>query len=331
MPSPIDQVHKKAIISGGAGFIGSHLCERLIKDGWRVVCVDNFITGSKDNVLSLMDNHNFLLVNADVTRKLPDVLTEDKVDYIFHLASPASPNELSPISYMNLPLETMDANSLGTRRLLRLAKKTGAKFLYASTSEVYGDPAIHPQPETYWGNVNPNGPRSCYDESKRFGEALTMVYSRKFKVDVRIVRIFNTYGPRMNLKDGRAIVNFIIQALKNEPITIYGDGLQTRSLCYVSDMVRGLKQAMLNEKTTGEVINLGNPDEYTILELAKKVKKAIKSTVKITYKDLPPDDPGKRKPDISQAKKLLNWQPKISFNEGLQKTIAYFKTKLENE
>lgn len=318
------------LVAGGAGFIGSHLSTTLIKEGYKVLCLDNFSTGSKNNITELMTNGNFLLINSDVTKKLPEVVMETKIDYVFHLASPASPNESSPISYMSLPLETMDVNSIGTRRLLRLAKKNQAKFLMASTSEIYGDPSIHPQPETYWGNVNTLGIRSCYDESKRFSEALTMVYVRKFKLDARIVRIFNTYGPNMDLRDGRAIVNFIIQALKNEPITVFGKGQQTRSLCYVTDLVDGFKKAMFGKKTTGEVFNLGNPDELTILNLAKKVKKATASQSEIIFTDLPEDDPTRRKPDISKAKKILNWQPKISLNVGLEKTIKYFQDTLKN-
>lgn len=317
------------LVSGGAGFIGSHLCQNLIKDGYKVICLDNFLTGSKENVEELVENSNFLLVNTDVTKKLPELIIDSKIEYIFHLASPASPNETSAISYMNFPLETMDANSIGTRRLLRLAKSKGAKFLFASTSEVYGNPQEHPQTEEYWGYVNPNGIRSCYDESKRFGEALTFVYLRKFNVDARIVRIFNTFGPKMAKGDGRAIVNFIVQALRNEPITIYGKGKQTRSLCYVSDMVKGLKAAMFTNESKGQVFNLGNPEEYTILQLAEKVKKAIGSKSKLVYKDLPEDDPARRKPDISKAKKILNWKPEVSFRRGLKKTIKYFQETLK--
>ena len=321
------------LVAGGAGFIGSHLCQSLLKDGYRVICVDNFLTGKKANVAPLLDHPKFLLVNADVSKPLPEALTEEKLDYIFHLASPASPNALSPLSYLNLPLETMDANSLGTRRLLRLARKHKAKFLFASTSEVYGDPQVHPQPETYWGYVNPAGIRSCYDEAKRFGEALTMVYIRRFKLNARIVRIFNTYGPRMDIKDGRAVANFIVQALTNQPITIYGQGKQTRSFCYVDDLVTGLKKALLTESSKGQIINLGNPEEFTVLDLAKKIKRATgsASVIKIEARELPEDDPEKRRPDISRAKKLLGWQPKIKFSQGLKKTIAYFREKLANE
>ncbi|OIN89648.1 NAD-dependent dehydratase [Candidatus Beckwithbacteria bacterium CG22_combo_CG10-13_8_21_14_all_01_47_9] len=321
------------LVAGGAGFIGSHLCQSLLKDGYRVICIDNFLTGKKANVAPLLAHPKFLLINTDVSKPLPEALIEEKLDYIFHLASPASPNSLSPLSYMNLPLETMDANSLGTRRLLRLARKHKAKFLFASTSEVYGDPQVHPQPETYWGYVNPVGIRSCYDEAKRFGEALTMVYIRRFKLNARIVRIFNTYGPRMDIKDGRAVANFIVQALTNQPITIYGQGKQTRSFCYVDDLVTGLKKALLTESSKGQVINLGNPEEFTVLDLAKKIKRATGSAspIKIEAMELPEDDPEKRRPDISRAKKLLGWQPKIKFSRGLEKTIAYFREKLANE
>ena len=323
----------QVLVAGGAGFIGSHLCQSLLKDGYRVICVDNFLTGKKANVAPLLSHPKFLLINADISRPLPQVLVDEKVDYISHLASPASPNALSPLSYMNLPLETMDANSLGTRRLLRLARRHKAKFLFASTSEVYGDPREHPQKESYWGYVNPVGIRSCYDEAKRFGEALTMVYIRRFKINARIVRIFNTYGPRMDIKDGRAVANFIVQALRNEQLTIYGKGKQTRSFCYIDDMVLGLKKAMLTDTTKGQVINLGNPDEFTVLNLAKKIKLAAGSAspIKIEAQELPQDDPEKRRPDISRAKKLLNWQPKIRFSQGLKKTIAYFQNKLSHE
>jgi len=331
MTKPTEKKMKTFLIAGGAGFIGSHLCEKLLKDGYRVFCIDNFLTGSRDNVNHLMENENFLLINADIVKRLPDALVEEKIDYIFHLASPASPNTNSPISYMNLPLETMDVNSIGSRRLLRLAKKKNAKFVYASTSEIYGDPKEHPQTEKYWGNVNPRGSRSCYDESKRFGEALTMIYVRKFDVDARIARIFNTYGPKMDMRDGRAIVNFTVQALRNEPMTVYGKGKQTRSFCYVSDMVMGLKKLMITDNLQGEVFNLGNTTELAILDLAKKIQKAVKSESKIVYEDLPDDDPRKRKPDISKAKKKLDWKPKIVFGMGLEKTIAYFQEKIENE
>jgi nucleoside-diphosphate-sugar epimerase len=321
------------LVAGGAGFIGSHLCENLLNNSYRVICVDNFLTGNKTNVAPFLSQPKFLLINADISKPLPEVLTEEKLDYIFHLASPASPNALSPLSYINLPLETMDANSLGTRRLLRLARKHQAKFLYASTSEVYGDPKVHPQPESYWGYVNSVGPRSCYDEAKRFGEALTMVYIRRFKLNARIVRIFNTYGPRMDVKDGRAIANFIVQALKNEPLTVYGKGKQTRSFCYIDDLVSGLKKAMFTEAAKNQIINLGNPEEFTVLELAKKIKRVTGSAspLKVEARALPEDDPEKRRPDISRAKKLLGWQPKVKFNQGIKKTVAYFAETLAHE
>lgn len=322
-----------ALVSGGAGFIGSHLCESLLKDGYRVICVDNFLTGSRKNVEDLLENNDFLLINADVTERLPDVITDESIDFIYHLASPASPNASSPISYIAYPLETMDVNSIGTRKLLRLARKKSAKFLMASTSEVYGDPdpKHHPQTEDYFGNVNPNGVRSCYDESKRFAESLSFIYLNKFNVDVRIVRIFNTYGPNLDLRDGRAMVNFILQALRGEDITVYGKGDQTRSFCYVDDLVKVLKKAMFMDKTRGEVFNIGNPEELSILDLAKKIKKITKSSSKIVFKSLPKDDPTRRKPSISKAKKVLDWEPKVKFGDGLEKTVAYFREQLKDE
>lgn len=322
---------KTALVSGGAGFIGSNLCKSLLKDGCRVLCVDNFLTGSKENVEELLTNSHFLLINADVVEKLPDVVTDESIDFIYHLASPASPNANSPISYIAYPLETMDVNSIGTRKLLRLARKKNAKFLLASTSEVYGNPTVHPQTENYFGNVNPNGLRSCYDESKRFAEALSFIYLNKFNVDVRIVRIFNTYGPNLNLMDGRAIVNFILQALKGEDMTVYGKGKQTRSFCYIDDLVSVLKKAMIKDRTRGEVFNIGNPEEFTILELAEKIKKITKSESKIIFEPLPEDDPSRRKPAIGKAKMILGWEPKVKFSEGLAKTITYFESKLKDE
>ena len=327
----MDKQNITSLVAGGAGFIGSHLCENLVKAGQKVICVDNLISGSKDNVDQLMGEANFMLVNADITKRLPQILEDEKIDHIYHLASPASPNMESPISYMSLPLETMDANSIGTRRLLRLARKKQARFLFASTSEVYGDPKQHPQPEDYWGYVNPNGERSCYDESKRFGEALTMIYVRKFKVDARIARIFNTYGPRMDMRDGRAVVNFIVQALKGKPITVYGRGKQTRSFCYVDDLVAGLKKIMLAKDAAGEVFNVGNTDEYNMIDLAKKIKRMAKSKSKIVYRPLPPDDPSRRKPDLNKIKRQLRWQPKFTFTQGLEKTIKFFEQKLKDE
>jgi nucleoside-diphosphate-sugar epimerase len=314
----------KILVAGGAGFIGSHLCERLLKEGHEVFCVDNLLTGNKKNIEPFLKRKNFKFIMCDVTQRLSQELAGERFSAIFHLASPASPNPESPLSYLNYPAETLFANSLGTFNLLELANQDKAKFLFASTSEIYGDPEVSPQPETYWGNVNPNGIRSCYDEAKRFGEAMTMVFVRKFKVDARIVRIFNTYGPKMDKHDGRVIVNFINQVLEKKPLTVYGKGQQTRSFCYIDDTVEGLMRVMFNKKTDGEVFNIGNDKEYTILELAKEIIKILDNKVKIIYKPLPVDDPSNRCPNISKAKKILGWEPKIVLKEGLLKTIEYF-------
>lgn len=318
----------KILVAGGAGFIGSHLDEKLLKDGHEVFCADNLITGNKRNINDFLKNEKFHFIKCDVSKKLPKEITSICFGAIFHLASPASPNPESPLSYLRYPAETLFANSLGTFNLLELARQDKAKFLFASTSEIYGDPQITPQPETYWGNVNPNGIRSCYDEAKRFGEAMTMVFVRKFKVDARIVRIFNTYGPRMDKQDGRVIVNFINQALEEKPLTVYGKGEQTRSFCYVNDLIDGLMLAMFKSKTKGEVINLGNPEEHTILYLAKIILKLTKSKSKIVFKPLPVDDPTNRCPDISKAKKLLGWQPKFPLKQGLLETIDFFNKEM---
>ncbi|MGA2911187.1 MAG: UDP-glucuronic acid decarboxylase family protein [Candidatus Levyibacteriota bacterium] len=309
------------LVAGGAGFIGSHLCKSLLAKNYKVICIDNLVTGDKSNIAPLLNNENFSFLEKDITKPLENV----QADFIFHLASPASPNKKSPKSYINLPLETLLANSLGTYYLLELAKKVGAKFLYASTSEVYGDPKVSPQTEDYFGNVNPNGVRSVYDESKRFGEAITMSYVRSANLDARIIRIFNTYGPSMQKDDGRVISNFAVQALANQPLTVYGDGKQTRSICFVDDMVLGIEQALFTQNTKGEVINLGNPNEKTILELAEIIKRIAKSSSQVSFEPLPEDDPKIRKPDISKAKKLLDWEPKVNIEEGLTKTIQYFK------
>lgn len=310
-----------AAVFGGAGFVGSHLCKSLIKDNFFVLCIDNLITGQKKNIEEFLDSSNFEFIEHDAT--LPFNLDRN-VNFIFHLASPASPNKNNPKSYIQKPIETLLANSLGTYNLLELAKEKNAKFLYTSSSEVYGDPAVSPQSEDYFGNVNPNGIRSVYDEGKRFGEAITMAYFRKYGLDIRIIRIFNTYGPKM-ADDGRAVPQFIASAVKNKPITVYGQGLQTRSLCFIDDMVDGIKLAMVSEKSKGKVINLGNPNEIKILELAKIIKEMTNSKSKIVFKNLPEDDPKRRKPDITKARKLLNWEPKVSLREGLKKTIEYFK------
>jgi len=315
-----------ALVAGGAGFIGSNLCRSLLEDH-SVVCVDDFSSGRKSNAEKLMKNPGYRLIVHDITKPLnPEKDHLGDVGYVFHLASRASPND-----YQSNPLHTLLSNSQGTMNLLELCRKTGAKFLFASTSEVYGDPLEHPQKETYRGNVNPIGIRACYDESKRLGETLTHLYIREYGVDARVIRIFNTYGPAMKADDGRVVSNFIVQALKGEDITIYGDGSQTRSFGYVSDIVEGIKRAMFCEGTKGETINIGNPDEFTINELAGIVKEMIDTGSKIVYKELPEDDPRNRNPDITKAKKLLGWIPKVALMEGLKETIEYFREELKQE
>lgn len=311
----------KVLVTGGAGFIGSHLCQALLKKGYQVICLDNFLTGSKKNIEDFLDNPRFSFIEHDVIKKFSPATSYklQVTSHIYHLASPASPKK-----YQKYPLETLLANSLGTYNFLTLAKKYDAKFLYASSSEVYGEPNQHPQKETYWGNVNPTGLRSCYDEAKRFGEAMTMAFARKEKVNARIVRIFNTYGPKMDEDDGRVISNFITQAIKTKPITVYGDGSQTRSFCYVSDMVEGLVKAMESDKTERQVFNLGNSDEQKVIAMAKLIKKITKSSSAITFASLPVDDPSRRKPDITKARKYLGWRPKVTLEKGLKKTIKYF-------
>lgn len=306
------------LVTGGAGFLGSHLCKSLLeRNGNKVICLDNFFTGQIDNLRALESNPNFKIVSHDITDPLIGKISEH-VDEIYNLACPAS-----PIHYQFDPIETIKANTIGVVNVLEFARVNGAKILQASTSEIYGDPEVHPQVESYRGNVNTLGPRACYDEGKRVAETLFMDYHRKYNLDIRIVRIFNTYGPNMARNDGRVVSNFIIQALKNEPITIYGDGNQTRSFCYVSDLVEGLYGTMNCEDIMP--INLGNPDEFTIKELAEKVVKMTGSTSEIVYHDLPVDDPRQRKPNIDRASSVLNWSPKIKLDEGLKKTISYFK------
>lgn len=306
------------LITGAAGFIGSHLVDRYLADGWRVTGVDNFITGSSENLENARGSANFAFVEADIVSEWPDI---DKADLILHFASPAS-----PIDYAELPLQTMLVNSAGTQRCLEAAQKWSSRILYASTSECYGDPLVHPQREDYWGNVNPNGPRSCYDEAKRFGEALVMVFARSYGVDARIIRIFNTYGPRMRKNDGRVVPNFVTQALNNEPLTIYGGGQQTRSFCYVDDLVDGIVGCAASEETRDIVVNLGNPSEHTIRQFAEIVAEI--AGVQLTTEDrpMPVDDPGRRCPDISRAQKLLQWAPQVGVREGLRRTLDYFKT-----
>lgn len=309
---------KTSLVAGGAGFIGSHLCDALLQLGHRVYAVDNLSTGNKNNITQALSHPSFHFIEHDVTLPLQVDL---KPDYIFHLASPASVPD-----YQRLMEETALVNAIGTRLLLQLANSAGARFLFASTSEIYGDPLVHPQPETYWGNVNPNGERACYDESKRYGEMMTELFVRKYHVDARIVRIFNTYGPRMRKTDGRVVSNFINQALQGKPFTIYGDGSQTRSFCYVSDLVEGLLKLMFTDNLQGEVVNIGNPEEYTMIDFAKKIAGIAGLSLEYIYKPLPIDDPTQRRPDIGKAKSLLQWVPTVSVDEGLRKTVAYYKT-----
>ncbi len=310
----------RILVTGGAGFLGSHLCERLLAEGHEVVCLDNFFTGRKNNVRPLLENPAFEILRHDVTEP---ILLE--VDRIYHLACPAS-----PIHYQFNPVKTIKTNILGTINMLGLAKRVKGRILFASTSEVYGDPAMHPQKEDYWGNVNPIGIRSCYDEGKRAAETLMMDYHRQNKVDIKIVRIFNTYGPRMLADDGRVVSNFIVQALKGEDLTVYGKGSQTRSFCYVDDLIDGLMRMMKSEDFTGPV-NLGNPEEYTILELAEKIIAMTGSKSRIAYKPLPSDDPKQRMPDITLAGEKFGWKPKVTVDEGLKRTIEHFKKELSTE
>lgn len=316
------------LISGGAGFIGSHLSDALIAKGWRVYCLDNLITGSRKNIAHLINNPNFHFIEHDVTKFDTTTHTQKLplISCLFHLASPASPPH-----YQKYSIETLLVNSYGTYNMLQLAKKFNAAFLLASTSEVYGDPLEHPQKEKYFGNVNPVGVRACYDEGKRFAEAITMEYVRKYNLDARIIRIFNTYGPRMQPSDGRVIVNFITQAISGQPLTVYSDGLQTRSFCYISDMVEGLITAMENKNTSGEVINMGFPEEHTVKEIAKIILRLTESSSGVTYYPKKEDDPVRRKPDISKAKKILGWSPKITLYKGLSKTIEYFSKKVSRD
>ena len=316
----------KALVTGGGGFIGSHLCRRLLADGWSVTCIDNFATGLRRNIAGLFEHPRFTLIERDVSAA--PLEPELAADRYFHLASPASPNPHTPRSYMALPLETAMVNSIGTRHVLDLAHAQGGRVLFSSTSEVYGDPLQHPQREDYWGNVSSTGPRSCYDEAKRFGEALCMIYVRSYAVDVRLMRIFNTYGPNMDPEDGRMLPNFITQALTGKPITIYGDGQYTRSLCYVQDLVAGMLAVMESDRpdAAGRVYNVGNPEEHTILEYAKLVLELIVgSKSSITYMPPVPDDPGRRRPDIGRARSELGWEPNVPLRQGLSKTIDYFR------
>lgn len=311
---------RTSVVAGGAGFIGSHLCEYLLQKGENVIVIDNLGSGDRSNISGLVGNDHFTFIKHDTRKPLK---IEGHVDHVYNLASRAS-----PVDFSSHPVEIMMTNSQGTYNLINMAIEHEASFLMASTSESYGDPDVSPQPETYWGHVNPVGPRSCYDESKRFSEALTMTFIRHHGLNGRIIRIFNTYGPRMKLDDGRVVPNFMTQALKGKPMTVYGDGSQTRSFCYVSDLVRGI-YLMMQADTKGEVVNLGNPNEMTVLEFAKKIKAITKSASAIEFRPLPENDPLQRRPDISKAKKLLGWKPEVGLDEGLKLSAAYFEDKLQ--
>ncbi len=305
----------RAVITGGAGFLGSHLCDYLLERDWQVLCLDNLVTGAQSNVGHLLSHPRFRLVQQDVTRYLE---VPGEVDYVLHFASPAS-----PVDYLKLPIQTLKVGALGTHNTLGVALAKKAKYLLASTSECYGDPQVRPQPETYWGHVNPIGLRGVYDEAKRFAEAIVMAYHREHGVDTRIVRIFNTYGPRMRLNDGRALPNFVYQALTGQPITVYGDGRQTRSFCYVSDLIEGIHRLMQSGEHTP--VNIGNPQEITILEFAERIRALVGSDAPIIFKPLPQDDPKQRCPDISKARRILQWEPKVNLDQGLRVTLDYFR------
>ncbi len=308
----------RILVTGAAGFLGSHLCERLLAEGHEVIGLDNFLTGHPDNIAHLMGHPRFTFIQHDVTQF---IYVAGPLDAVLHFASPASPAD-----YLRLPIQTLKVGALGTHKTLGLAKAKGARYMLASTSEVYGDPQVHPQPETYWGHVNPIGPRGVYDEAKRFAEAMTMAYHRYHGLDTRIARIFNTYGPRMRLDDGRVVPNFLKQALLGQPLTVYGDGTQTRSFCYVDDLVEGLYRLLLSDET--EPVNLGNPAEFSILEFAELVNRLTGNRAGLTFKPLPQDDPKVRRPDISKARKVLGWEPQIPLEEGLRRTLPWFRQKL---
>src|SRR4051812_48785838 len=307
-----------SVVTGGAGFLGSHLVDLLLSRGHRVIAIDNFVTGAVENISHLSGNQHFKFIQQDVTEFL---FLHEAVDFVWHFASPAS-----PIDYLELPIQTLKVGSLGTHKALGLARNKQARFLLASTSEIYGDPLVHPQTEDYWGNVNTIGPRGCYDEAKRFAEAMTMAYHREHKVETRIVRIFNTYGPRMRLNDGRVVPAFVSQALKNKPVTVFGKGLQTRSFCYVSDLIEGIYRLMMSDYDLP--VNIGNPIEMTMLEFAEQIIRATGSRSKIIFKPLPQDDPKQRKPNITKAKTILKWEPRVPLAQGLVKTIEYFRKKV---
>lgn len=306
------------LVTGGAGFLGSYLCSRLLKDKHKVICIDNLITGSLSNIKDIIKNKNFKFIKHDISKPIE---IKNKLDWVMHFASPASPKD-----YLEHPIKTIKVGTLGTHNCLGIARAHQAKFFLASTSEVYGDPKISPQPEEYWGNVNPNGPRSCYDEAKRAAEAIAFAYYRQHKIPIHVIRVFNTYGPNMRLEDGRVVSNFIVQALRGQSLTVYGKGNQTRSFCYVDDLIDGIIRYMKIDYTGP--VNLGNNSEFTVMELAKKVILLTKSKSKIKFESLPQDDPQQRRPDIRKAHKLLGWKPKVSLEKGLKKTIAYFRKKL---
>src|SRR5687767_10412927 len=307
-----------SVVTGGAGFLGSHLCDLLLARGHRVIAIDNFVTGTVENIDHLSTNRSFKFIHQDVTEF---IFLHEAVDYVWHFASPAS-----PIDYLELPIQTLKVGSLGTHKALGLARQKGARFLLASTSEIYGDPLVHPQKEDYWGNVNTIGPRGCYDESKRFAEAMTFAYHREHQIETRIVRIFNTYGPRMRLRDGRVVPAFMGQALTGKPLTVFGEGKQTRSFCYCSDLIEGIYRLMMSD--TEMPVNIGNPREMTMLQFAEAVLKATGSKSKLIFKPLPQDDPRQRQPDITRARKILGWEPKVGLEEGLKKTIEYFGSRV---
>ncbi len=315
----------RILITGAAGFLGSHLCTRLLQEGHQVIGMDNFVTGNPGNLSHLAGNQDFLFIRHDVSNF---IFVPGKVDAVLHFASPASPNPLSPYGYTNLPIQTMKAGALGTHNTLGVARAQNARFLLASTSEIYGDPQVHPQKENYWGHVDPIGVRSVYDEAKRFAEALTMAYHRYHGIDTRIIRIFNTFGPRMHLDDGRVVPNFIQQALRGEPLTVYGDGEQTRSFCFVSDLVEGIYRLLLSDEH--DPVNVGNPNEISIKQFAETINHIVGNKGGIIHKPALRlgDDPQRRRPDITRAKEILNWEPKINLEDGLRKTIPYFKTKM---
>jgi dTDP-glucose 4,6-dehydratase len=309
----------RILVTGGAGFLGSHLCDRLLAEGHDVIAMDNLLTGTVDNIAHLAGNRRFHFIHHNVTNY---IYLKGPLDAILHFASPAS-----PVDYLELPIQTLKVGSLGTHNALGLAMAKGARFLLASTSEVYGDPLIHPQTEDYWGNVNPIGPRGVYDEAKRFAEAMTMAYHRSHGVETRIVRIFNTYGPRMRLNDGRVVPNFVAQALQGEPLTVYGDGSQTRSFCFVSDLIEGIYRLLLSNEV--EPVNIGNPTELTIREFAERINAITGNPGGIVFKPLPKDDPKQRKPDISKARRILDWEPQVPLQEGLEQTVAHFRERLQ--